>query len=109
MLDFEIFILNLSAGINEVSDRQSLYGIPQEVVTINSGSNINFDLMRIFSFSFFRPNKIGMPYHSANLNIGYSFARNMLITSDIEENTHGPNAALTFKRDRQSLGFKNGI
>ncbi len=62
--------------------------------------------MRIFSFSFFRPNKIGMPYHSANLNIGYTFARNMLITSDIEENTHGPNAALTFKRDRSSLGLK---
>jgi hypothetical protein len=47
-----------------------------------------------------------LPYHSANLNIGYSFARNMLITSDIEENTHGPNAALIFKRDRQSLGLK---
>ncbi len=106
ILDFEICIINLSSSINEVSERQSLCGIPQEVVTVNAGTNINFDLMRIFSFGFFRPNRAGLPHHSANFYTGYSFARNMLITSNIEENTHGPNAALTFKRDRSSLGLK---
>jgi hypothetical protein len=65
--------------------------------------------MQIFSFGFFRPNKIGQPHHSANFNAGYTFARNMLITSNIEENTHSPFMALTFKSDRSSLGVKSEI
>ncbi|MBN2401632.1 MAG: hypothetical protein JXN64_04460 [Spirochaetes bacterium] len=106
MFDFNICNLNLSVSISEISERQSLCGIPQEVVTINTDSGINFDLMQVFSSGFFRQNRIGIPHHSANFSLGYTFARNMLITSNIEENTHSPNAAITFKRDRSSLGLK---
>jgi hypothetical protein len=107
LLDLVILNMNFGGSINEVSERTALLGIPQEVVSINLNSSITFDLMQIFNFGFFRANKLGMPYHSANLNIGYTFARNMLITSNIEENTHNPNTALTFKRDRSSLALKS--
>jgi len=106
MFDAGICIINLSGSINQVSERQLLSGTPQEVVSINANSNINFDLMQIFGTGFFRPNKFGMPHHSANLNLGYNFIRNMQITSNIEENSHVPALGITFKRDRSSLAIK---
>jgi len=109
MLDFETFTLYLDAGINQVTERQSLYGIPQEVVSVTAGCDFNIDLMQIFRFGFFRPNITGIPYHSANMSIGYEFARDMLITSNIEENLHSPSAGFTFKRDRKSLSFKGAF
>ncbi|MBN2039944.1 MAG: hypothetical protein JW864_07890 [Spirochaetes bacterium] len=109
MFDFEIFSLFTDAGINQVTERQSIYGIPQEVVSLTAGCDLSFDLMQIFSFGFFRPNRIGSPYHAANMTLGYSFTRDMLITSNIEENLHSPSAALTFKRDRKSLSLKGSL
>ena len=109
LLDLDVFNVNFGGNINAVSERTALLGIPQEVVSITLNTSISFDLMQIFSFGFFRPNRINLPHHSANLNIGYSFARNMQITSNIEENTHNPNIAITFKRDSSSLGINSEV
>lgn len=108
-LDLEKVMLSGSGGVNHVSERQSVNGIPQQVITLNTGMNLSFDLMRIFRFWFFRPNAPGLPHHSSSLNIGYDFNRNMLITSNIEENTHSPSAGITFKWDRSSVGVKGGL
>jgi len=78
-------------------------------VTINANTNINFDLMRIFSFGFFRPNTPGLPYHAATFFVGYDYGRNMLITYNIEENVHTPRVGLTLKRDRSSLSLRTGV
>jgi hypothetical protein len=102
-------VLNLNGGLNQVSERQIVSGIPQQVVTLNTGADVNFDLMRFFSFWFFRPNRIGQPYHSSNLTVGYDFRRNMIITSNIEEDAHSPRLGLTFKWDRSSLGTRAGL
>ncbi|MFH0977076.1 MAG: hypothetical protein V1874_14940 [Spirochaetota bacterium] len=109
MQDFGIVIVNLSGAINGVNERQTISGIPQQTIVINAGSNVNFDLMQLFRSGFFRPNKIGIPHHSASINIGYNFTRNMLITSDIEENVHTPGIGLTFKRDRSMIGTKSEV
>ncbi len=108
-MDLEKAVLNLSSGLNQVVERQIVNGIPQQVITLNTAADINFDLMQIFSFGFFRPNRIGQPYHSSNLNIGYDFRRNMIITSNVEEDAHAPHVGLTFKWDRSSIGTKAGI
>ncbi len=104
-LDFEMIVVSPGAGITQTSERQIIFGIPQQAVTVNLNCNVTIDLMQIFHFSFFRPNKTGMPYHSASMNLDYAFNRNMLITSNIEENSHVPGIGMTFKRDRSSIGF----
>lgn len=104
-LDFEMISLTPNAGVTHTSERQIIFGIPQEAITGNADLDLSFDLMQIFSFGFFRPNKIGLPYHSASLRLGYGFMRNMIITSNIEETSHIPGAGVTLKRDRTSVGF----
>lgn len=108
-VDLERLVLNLSTALNQVSERQAVNGIPQQVVSMSSNMNIVIDLMRVFSFGFFRANTIGKPYHSASLTLGHNFSRNMIITSNINEYSHMPEAGLTFKRDRASLAFKFGF
>jgi hypothetical protein len=61
-MDLEKFVLNLSGALNQVSERAAVNGMPQQVVSMSSNMNIVLDLMRIFSFGFFRSNKIGEPY-----------------------------------------------
>ncbi len=104
--DFEKFTATADSGVSHTSERQNIRGIPIEMITLNWKLDTGFDLMRIFSLGFFRPNKIGAPYHSANINLGYGFTRNMLITSNIEENSNIPSIGITFKRDRASAGTK---
>ncbi|MDY6935340.1 MAG: hypothetical protein SVZ03_14090 [Spirochaetota bacterium] len=108
-LDFRWIVLNFGMGLNQVSERQNIYGTPQQVVTVSDNLNIIIDLMQIFNFWFFRPNVIGMPYHSASVNAGYDFSRNMIITSNIEEDTHSPNMGIIFKWDRTSLSLNIGM
>jgi len=103
--DFDEITATADSGVSHTSERQNIYGIPMEAVAVNCRLDTNFDLMQIFSSGFFRPNRIGAPYHSASLNLGYGFIRNMLITSNIEENSHIPGAGVTFKRDRASIGL----
>ena len=108
-LDVDFFMVNLGGGLNQISERQNVYGIPQQVVSLTQNVMLNIDLMEIFRFGFFRPNRIGLPHHSANVNLAYDFTRNMLITSNIEENVHTPSVALTFKRDRSSIGLRGAL
>ncbi len=108
-LDLEMCVINFGGGVSQISERQTVYGIPQQVVSFNHRININVDLMQVFRFGFFRPNRNGLPHHSSNINIGYDFNRNMLITSNIEENVHSPSLSITFKRDRASIGLKSGL
>ena len=107
--DFGRIILDSGGGITQVTERQMIYGIPRQVITFSYNININFDLMKIFNFWFFRSNEIGQPFHSSNLLIGYNFNRNMLITSNIEEYSHSPNVGITFKWDRSSVGLRLGL
>ena len=44
---------NFSLGLNHVSERNSLYGIPSQVVTLTASAGISLDLMRTLSFGFF--------------------------------------------------------
>lgn len=108
-MDLEKVILTGGCNLSQVSERKAVEGVPQQVVTLSANTNINFDLMRIFSFGFFRPNVPGIPYHAATFFIGYDYGRNMLITYNIEENVHTPKAGVTFKRERSSLGLRAGI
>lgn len=107
-MDLEKFVLNLSSALNQVSERAAVNGMPQQVVSMSSNMNIVLDLMRIFSFGFFRSNRIGEPYHSASLTLGYNFSRNMTITSNINQYGHMPEVGLVFKRDRASLALRFG-
>lgn len=108
-MDLEKVIVTGGGNLSQVSERQTVEGVPQQVVTINANTNINFDLMRIFSFGFFRPNTPGLPYHAATFFVGYDYGRNMLITYNIEENVHTPRVGLTLKRDRSSLSLRTGV
>ncbi len=108
-MDFEKVIVTGGGNLSQVSERQTVEGIPQQVVTLSANTNINLDLMRIFSFGFFRPNTPGLPYHAATFFIGYDYGRNMLITYNIEENVHTPRVGVTLKRDRSSLSLRSGV
>ena len=108
-MDFQMITLTMSGGINQVSERQSILTAPQQVISLNSQNGLSFDLMRIFSFGFFRPNKPGIPYHAATTSIDYTFTRNMLITSNIREDSHNPQYAITFKWDRSSIAARFGL
>ncbi len=96
-------------GLNQVCERQSVYGVPNQVVTANFDLAVTYDLMKLMGFWFFRPNKEGLPYHAAFMTTGYKFETNMLITQNIEEQVHTPTAGLSFKRDRASLSFEFGV
>jgi hypothetical protein len=65
--------------------------------------------MKIFQFGFFRPNREGIPFHTAFLTIGYSFKRNMFVTSNYDESVYTPNLGVSFKRDRMGLTCKFGV
>jgi len=108
-VDFDSLSIVFGGSFNQVSERQMVYGIPQQVVTINQNITCNFDLMKMFTMGFFRPNTIGIPHHAAYVNATYGFTRNMFVTSNIEEDVHTHGIGLTFKRDRASLSFKGTI
>ncbi len=108
-MDMEKAVLTIGSSLNQVCERQMVSGIPQQVLTFTAGSTVDFDLMQFFGFWFFRPNRTGIPYHSAHLNLGYDFSRNMMVTSNIQEDLHTPNAGVTFKWDRSSLGVRGSL
>ncbi len=108
-VDFDKVTVTSNSGLHQVCERLNLYGIPSQVITANFEINVNFDLMRLLSFWFFRPNKEGIPYHAAFLTAGYRFDNNQLVTQNIEEQVHTPNAGLSFKRDRAGLAFNFGV
>ncbi|TAL38849.1 MAG: hypothetical protein EPN93_03725 [Spirochaetes bacterium] len=108
-LNFQRWTLALASGLNQVSERQAVEGVPQQVITFTSNADLSFDLMRFFSFWFFRPNLPGIPFHAVTLSLGYDYSRNMIITSNVREDVHTPELGIVFKRDRASLGLKAGV
>ncbi|MCX7678258.1 MAG: hypothetical protein N2316_03475, partial [Spirochaetes bacterium] len=109
LLDAGIMDFTLMLGINNLSERKQILSPPQQVVTYSGQIGVTVDLMRIFSFGFFRPNKLGIPHHAANINANYAYSRNMIITSNVQEDTHSPMLGINFKRDRASFGVKGSI
>ena len=108
-MDFNFVSVDAGTLLNQIAERQNVYGIPSQVVTYSAHVNLSFDMMKVLHFSFFRPNQPGRPYHSSNLVLGYNFSDNMIITSNIEEYMHTPSAELNFRRDRMNLAFRFGL
>jgi hypothetical protein len=65
--------------------------------------------MNLFSFGFFRGNSAGLPHHSSSLDLGFSFADRMFITSNIDEKTLSPESGIIFRWDRSSLSFSAAL
>ncbi len=107
--DFKIFSVDTAFSINQVAERMNINGIPQQVVTRSINTKFNFDLMKFFNTGFFRANRFDIPHHSANFTIGYNFANNLLITSNIQENVHSPYTGITLKWDRSHVSFNAGL
>jgi hypothetical protein len=107
--DFDKVTITSNSGLHQICERQDLLGAPNQTVNANFDINVNFDLMKLLHFWFFRPNHEGLPYHAAFLTAGYKFDTNMLITQNIEEQVHTPTIGLSFKRDRASLTFEFGV
>jgi hypothetical protein len=103
-LDFGRVVIDSGGGLDQICERQNIYGIPQQTVSWNLSFNINFNLMELLNFGFFRTNREGLPHHASNLDLGYSYENNMIVTSNIDEHVHTPRVALTFKWDRASVG-----
>ena len=102
-------ILFLNSSVNSVSDRNGINTPAQQVVTYSIVSSVSCDLMKIFSFGFFRPNKPDLSYHSAILLLEYQYNKYLRITSNIVQDEHTPTIGTTFKWDRSSVAVKCGI
>lgn len=109
LTNFGMMDVTLVLGINNLSERKQILSPPQQIVSYSAQVGVNVDLMRIFSFGFFRPNKPGIPHHAAHVTSNYTYSRNMIITSNIQEDVHSPILGLNFKRDRTGVGLKGGI
>ena len=103
------FIVFVNSSIHSVSDRNGVNTPAQQVVTYTLVSSLSCDLMKIFSFGFFRPNKPYLPYHSATALLEYQFNKYLRITSNIMQDEHTPSIGATFKWDRSSIAAKFGI
>ncbi len=108
-MDFDKVVIDSGGGLDQICERQNLYGIPQQTVTWNLNLNLNFDLMKLFDFWFFRPNREGIPHHASTFELGYAYENRMIVTSNIEEHVHSPLMGLTFKWDRASIGVNFSV
>ena len=108
-LDFQKFTLDTGAGLNQVCERSNTSGVPSQIITGTVSASFNFNLMELFSFWFFRPNKSGLPHHSSTLSLGYSIINNNVITSNRIENEHVPSFGINFKWDRSYFGVNMGV
>lgn len=104
-IDADIFRFFTSGTLSQVCERSNVYGIPNQVLIADAGFSFEFDLMKIFNFSFFRKNGEGLSYHSSLLELGLNYTDSMLITYNIDEKKITPKAGIVFKWDRSSLGF----
>ncbi len=105
-VDADLFKFYSSGSISQVCERSNVYGIPNQVLIADTGVNFEFDLMKIFSFGFFRANGEGLSYHAANFDVGLSFTDSMLITYNINEKKIAPSAGFVFNWNRSSLNLK---
>lgn len=105
-IDAGLFDVSINSTMGQMCERSNIYGIPNQVVTLNCGTILTFDLMNIFSWGFFRPNSPGKSYHSSSLDFGISYTGRMFITSNIDEKIISPESGIVFKWDRSNLSFK---
>ncbi len=108
-LDFNKITVTSNTSLVQVCERQNVTGVPVQIITPSLEINFNFDLMKLFNFGPFRPNREGIPFHSAFLSIGYTFKSSMFVTSNYDENIHTPSAGFAFKRDRLGITCKFGV
>ncbi|MCL1911283.1 MAG: hypothetical protein FWG13_03660 [Leptospirales bacterium] len=107
--DFTLFTMNTGCSLNQVCARTNVFGVPQQIVTRTLSNTLNFDLMEIFDFGFFRPNASGLAHHSSSLEAGCSINNHNMITSNRMENEYNYSLALTFKWDRTYFRISGGI
>ena len=107
--NIDVADITVSGSLGQICERGNLYGIPNQVVTWQTGINSDFDLMKILSTGFFRANSAGLPYHGATLSTGLDYTDSMLITENIDEKKISPSLGLTFKIDRTSFGVKGSL
>lgn len=108
-MDFKKLTAQMSTGVNQNCERLNLSGVPSQIITANVSVNTDVDLMKVFSFGFFRPNKKELPYHGAFFTAGYKFEISNIMTANVQEYTHSPELGLNFKRDRMVIGAKFGF
>jgi hypothetical protein len=94
-------------NINQVCERRNIFGIPNQVIIMDTGIHFEFDLLKIFKFDFLKNNTGDAPVnYSSLINIGLNVADSMLITYNINEKKISPSSGFVFKWNRNSLGFK---
>lgn len=108
-VNIDVADITVSGGLGQICERGNLYGIPNQVVTWQTGVNADFDLMKIFSSGFFRGNSAGLPYHGATLSTGVDYTDSMIITENIDEIRISPGLGLIFRIDRTSFGIKGTV
>ncbi len=112
--------ININGGLNQVCERMNLWGVPQQIITGYFQVDVNMEMMKLFGIDPYTPVKVSpdrksLPgetkekHRSAFLNLGYRFNRSMIITSNIEEDSHLPQLSFTFKWGRANLGMKFGV
>jgi len=109
LFDFKKFTFSSGLKLSQISERQSVSGIPQQVISRDLSFQFRFDLMKLFRFGFFRLNEKGKPHHAASCNIGYVFSNSMIITSNIREDKHAPKFGMNFKWGRSHAGVTFGV
>ncbi len=102
----DLFKVFSSGSLSQVCERSNIYGTPNQIVIADAGIDLEFDLMKIFKFSFFRSNGEGLPYHSSFIDFGINFTDSMMITYNINEKKIAPSTGIIFKWDKSSLSFK---
>jgi hypothetical protein len=98
-----------SAGIDHLSERSSIGGIPGQQITWYIKNDVSINLMNIFSFGFFRPNSPDLTKHGAKIDLGYSYSRCALITKNLMENKYTPSAGFSLFWGVSSLTVKGAI
>lgn len=101
--------LSFNASLSQLSQRAEVEEVSSQLVQYSAGTDIFFDLMEIFSFGFFRHNSPSRSRHFAQISTGYTFSRNMIITSNIQEDNHIPSLGTTFGINRKAITLKGSI
>lgn len=109
LFDFKKFTFNTGLKLSQISERQTIEGLPRQIISRDLSFQFRFDLMKFFRFGFFRVNRAGTPHHAASCDIGYVYSSSMIITSNITEDKHTPGFGLNFKWGRSHVGCSFGV
>ena len=101
--------LNTGVSANDVCGRETVASLPGQQLTLSANGDVGINLMDIFSFGFFRPNGGKMAVHSSRFTLGYTFARTMLFTSNIVEDSHQPSTGISFQWGMSTISTSFGV